>query len=216
MGDLGSMGHFSGMGHLRLGQFLFRSMGNIRSMGNVGSMGNIRGLGNQRRMGNQHDRRKRKPARKWRTVESVIERTHPRSKVFMPARTSPSVAASCSPPVNRIFRETTGGFKSQYDQVRGEFLPLHATYYLNGHCFMERELTRATVGFREDDNALPWRGRQPPTGNPQSFAARLWPVNDWTTGLPDSPARAEVLNDGTKPDGLRASTCYSPYDSSSH
>ena len=90
MGDLGSMGHFSGMGHLRLGQFLFRSMGNIRSMGNVGSMGNIRGLGNQRRMGNQHDRRKRKPARKWRTVESVIERTHPRSKVFMPARTSPS------------------------------------------------------------------------------------------------------------------------------
>jgi hypothetical protein len=34
------------------------------------------------------------------------------------------------------------------------FFPFHATYYLNGHSFMERELTRGKIGFRKDANAF--------------------------------------------------------------
>ena len=34
------------------------------------------------------------------------------------------------------------------------FLPFNATYYLNGHSFIERELTKAGVGFRKHDNAF--------------------------------------------------------------
>jgi len=47
------------------------------------------------------------------------------------------------------------------DQVLGpvairvaSFFPFHATYYLNGHSFLERELTRGKVGFRKDDHAI--------------------------------------------------------------
>src|SRR4030088_2240433 len=47
------------------------------------------------------------------------------------------------------------------DQVLGpivirvaSFFPFHATYYLNGHSFMERELKRNNIGFRKDDNAF--------------------------------------------------------------
>ena len=36
----------------------------------------------------------------------------------------------------------------------GSFLPFSITYYLNGHSFMERELERAGVPFRKDDNAF--------------------------------------------------------------
>lgn len=34
------------------------------------------------------------------------------------------------------------------------FFPFQATYYLNGHSFMERELERAKVNFRKNDNAF--------------------------------------------------------------
>jgi hypothetical protein len=34
------------------------------------------------------------------------------------------------------------------------FFPFHATYWLNGHSFIERELTKAGIGFRKDDNAF--------------------------------------------------------------
>jgi len=34
------------------------------------------------------------------------------------------------------------------------FFPFQATYYLNGHSFMERELNRAKVNFRKNDNAF--------------------------------------------------------------
>jgi hypothetical protein len=34
------------------------------------------------------------------------------------------------------------------------FFPFHATYWLNGHSFMERELARSNVGFKKDDNAF--------------------------------------------------------------
>jgi len=38
----------------------------------------------------------------------------------------------------------------------GSFLPFSITYYLNGHSFIERELERAGVSFRKDDNAFLW------------------------------------------------------------
>ena len=34
------------------------------------------------------------------------------------------------------------------------FFPFHATYWLNGHSFMERELTQAGIGFHKNDNAF--------------------------------------------------------------
>jgi hypothetical protein len=34
------------------------------------------------------------------------------------------------------------------------FFPFRATYWLNGHCFIERELERAGIGFCNDDNAF--------------------------------------------------------------
>jgi hypothetical protein len=38
----------------------------------------------------------------------------------------------------------------------GSFLPFSITYYLNTHSFIERELQRAAVLFRKDDNAFLW------------------------------------------------------------
>jgi len=38
----------------------------------------------------------------------------------------------------------------------GSFLPFSITYYLNGHSFMQRELERAGMAFRKDDNAFLW------------------------------------------------------------
>ena len=34
------------------------------------------------------------------------------------------------------------------------FFPFQATYYLNGHCFIEQELNRSQIGFRKKDNAF--------------------------------------------------------------
>src|SRR5713101_498108 len=48
-----------------------------------------------------------------------------------------------------------------YDEVLGpivmrvaSFLPFQATYYLNGHSFIEQELIRSKVAFRKNDNAF--------------------------------------------------------------
>jgi hypothetical protein len=38
----------------------------------------------------------------------------------------------------------------------GSFLPFQTTYYLNGHHFIEGELRRQGVRFRQDDNAFLW------------------------------------------------------------
>src|SRR5271170_6886288 len=65
----------------------------------------------------------------------------------------------------RILAHQTSRFTHYYfyvrDQVLGpivirvaSFFPFHATYWLNGHSFIERELTRGKVGFRKDDNAF--------------------------------------------------------------
>ena len=48
-----------------------------------------------------------------------------------------------------------------HDEVLGpiilrvaSFFPFHATYWLNGHSFIEQELKRAHIGFRKNDNAF--------------------------------------------------------------
>jgi hypothetical protein len=68
-------------------------------------------------------------------------------------------------PNHRILAHQRSRFTHFYFYVRDEvlgpivirvasFFPFHSTYYLNGHSFMERELTRNKVGFRKDDNAF--------------------------------------------------------------
>ena len=68
-------------------------------------------------------------------------------------------------PNHRILAHQTSRFTHYYFYVRDEvlgpivirvasFFPFHATYYLNGHSFMEQELKRANIGFRKDDNAF--------------------------------------------------------------
>jgi hypothetical protein len=68
-------------------------------------------------------------------------------------------------PNYRILAHQRSRFTHYYFYIRDEtlgpiimrmasFFPFHATYYLNGHSFMERELTRSKVGFKKDDNAF--------------------------------------------------------------
>src|ERR1700683_4408368 len=68
-------------------------------------------------------------------------------------------------PNHRILAHQRSRFTHYYFYIRDEalgpiivrvasFFPFHATYWLNGHSFMERELIRDQVGFRKDDNAF--------------------------------------------------------------
>jgi hypothetical protein len=68
-------------------------------------------------------------------------------------------------PNYRILAHQRSRFTHYYfyirDQVLGpiivrvaSFFPFHATYWLNGHSFIERELERAGVGFHKNDNAF--------------------------------------------------------------
>jgi hypothetical protein len=68
-------------------------------------------------------------------------------------------------PNHRILAHQSSRFTHYYFYIRDEvlgpiivrmasFFPFHATYYLNGHSFVERELMRGKVGFRKDDNAF--------------------------------------------------------------
>ena len=68
-------------------------------------------------------------------------------------------------PNHRILAVQRSRFTHYYFYIRDEslgpiivrvasFFPFHATYWLNGHSFMERELQRARIGFRKNDNAF--------------------------------------------------------------
>jgi hypothetical protein len=68
-------------------------------------------------------------------------------------------------PNHRILSNQTSRFTHYYfyvrDQVLGpiiirvaSFFPFHATYWLNGHSFIEQELNRKQIGFRKNDNAF--------------------------------------------------------------
>jgi hypothetical protein len=68
-------------------------------------------------------------------------------------------------PNYRILAHQRSRFTHYYFYIRDEvlgpiivrvasFFPFHATYWLNGHSFIERELTRAGIGFHKNDNAF--------------------------------------------------------------
>lgn len=68
-------------------------------------------------------------------------------------------------PNHRILAVQRSRFTHYYFYIRDEvlgpiivrvasFFPFHATYWLNGHSFIERELVRAGIAFRKDDNAF--------------------------------------------------------------
>jgi hypothetical protein len=68
-------------------------------------------------------------------------------------------------PNHRILAHQRSRFTHYYFYIRDEvlgpivirvasFFPFHATYWLNGHSFMQRELDRSGIAFRKDDNAF--------------------------------------------------------------
>ena len=68
-------------------------------------------------------------------------------------------------PNYRILAHQRSRFTHYYFYIRDEtmgpmivrvasFFPFHATYWLNGHSFMERELTKTGIGFHKNDNAF--------------------------------------------------------------
>ena len=68
-------------------------------------------------------------------------------------------------PNHRILAAQRSRFTHYYFYIRDEvlgpiivrvasFFPFHASYWLNGHSFIEQELTRAGIGFHKDDNAF--------------------------------------------------------------
>jgi hypothetical protein len=68
-------------------------------------------------------------------------------------------------PNHRILAFQRSRFTHYYFYIRDEvlgpiivrvasFFPFHATYWLNGHSFMEQELNRSKIGFHKDDNAF--------------------------------------------------------------
>ena len=68
-------------------------------------------------------------------------------------------------PNHRILAHQRSRFTHYYFYIRdavlgpiivrvASFFPFHATYWLNGHSFMERELNRKQIGFRKNDNAF--------------------------------------------------------------
>jgi hypothetical protein len=86
-------------------------------------------------------------------------------------------------PNYRILAHQRSRFTHFYFYIRDEtlgpiimrmasFFPFHATYYLNGHSFMERELMRGKVSFKKDDNAFLAVGDVPAL---QAAADRLSP-----------------------------------------
>ena len=68
-------------------------------------------------------------------------------------------------PNYRILAHQRSRFTHYYFYIRDEvlgpiivrmasFFPFHATYWLNGHSFMEQELKRRQIGFQKNDNAF--------------------------------------------------------------
>ena len=87
-------------------------------------------------------------------------------------------------PNHRILAPNRSRFTHYYFYIRDEvlgpivmrvasFFPFQTTYYLNGHSFIEQELTRAGIGFRKHDNAF-WAVDDAPAL--QAAADRLSPV----------------------------------------
>ena len=83
-------------------------------------------------------------------------------------RAAPSASPCLSSPPKTpttVFWQSSSRFTHYYFYIRDEvlgpivvrvasFFPFHATYWLNGHSFIERELVRAGIGFHKNDNAF--------------------------------------------------------------
>ena len=107
-------------------------------------------------------------------------------------------------PNHRILAPQRSRFTHFYFYIRDEvlgpiivrvasFFPFHATYWLNGHSFIEQELKRNNVGFQKNDNAFL---AVDDVAALQAAADRLSPkssVNNSITGrsssAPSSPTR---------------------------
>src|SRR5579864_4047385 len=89
------------------------------------------------------------------------------SKAWNRAEPSVSVSRNIPPrtPNYRILAHQRSRFTHYYFYIRDEvlgpiivrvasFFPFHATYWLNGHSFIEQELKRKQIGFRKNDNAF--------------------------------------------------------------
>jgi hypothetical protein len=79
----------------------------------------------------------------------------------------------------------------------GTFIPFEASYYLNGHAFIERQLSAAGVDFRKDDNAF--LSTADPTAL-QAAADRFSPeiiqrrLNYWTVAVGPKFTKRDRLN----------------------
>jgi hypothetical protein len=112
-------------------------------------------------------------------------------------------------PNYRILAHQRSRFTHYYFYIRDEvlgpiilrvasFFPFQATYWLNGHSFIEQELKRAHLGFRKNDNAFL---AVEDAAALQAAADRLSPqIIPPATRLLDIPPRTEVLQAGTQPD----------------
>jgi len=76
-------------------------------------------------------------------------------------------------PNHRILARQKSRFTHDYFYIRDEvmgpmvmrvatFLPFQTTYYLNGHSFIEQELNRANIGFRNYAEQTIMRSALPP------------------------------------------------------
>ena len=112
-------------------------------------------------------------------------------------------------PNYRILAHQRSRFTHYYFYIRDEvlgpivlrvasFFPFHATYWLNGHSFIEQELNRSRIGFHKSDNAfLADRRRGCPAGSRGPAEPADHPQ---TAGLLDLPPGSEVLQKRTAPD----------------
>jgi hypothetical protein len=112
-------------------------------------------------------------------------------------------------PNHRILAHQRSRFTHYYFYIRDEtlgpvvmrvasFFPFHASYWLNGHSFIERELSKAGIGFHKNDNAF--LAVEDVTAL-QAVADRLSPqiirkrLDYWTLIL-----GPKFLQEGTRPD----------------
>jgi hypothetical protein len=108
-------------------------------------------------------------------------------------------------PNRRILARQRSRFTHYYFYIRDEtlgpmvlrvasFFPFQATYYLNGHSFIENELIREGVKFRKNDNGFPVRFRSGDLGGGSGSLHRR--QDSGTPRLLDSDTRTEVLQTG--------------------
>ena len=112
-------------------------------------------------------------------------------------------------PNYRILAHQRSRFTHYYFYIRDEvlgpivlrvasFFPFHATYWINGHSFIEQELSRTHIGFRKSDNAFL---AVDDVGRPAGGCGSAEPADyPQTAGLLDLPPGSEVLQKRTAPD----------------